>query len=216
MERKLVTNSLSCKLTAGIALGLGGLLFAPAAQAVVILPGQSLAPAGTGGFSGVAIDSESTPFVGKDVLNNIAFTGVLSSAVYREAGGTLDFVYQFSNDNNPNNDAIERFTIDDFTGFSTDADYIPGTGIAVPELVTRQDATTGDVIGYQFNGVQPGTSTDILTIHTDATAFQPGSASFQDGGNVSIPAPVPAVPEPATIGLLALSLSGLGLRRSRA
>jgi hypothetical protein len=216
MERKLVTNSLSYKLTAGIALGLGGLLFAPTAKAVLILPGQSLPPLGTGGFSGSVIDTATTPFVGKDILNNIAFTGVLSSQVVREAGGTLDFVYQFSDDNDPNNDAIERFTVDDFSGLLTDADYIPGTGTAVPELVTRQDATTGDVIGFQFAGVAPGTSTDVLTIRTDATAFQTGSASFQDGGNVSIPAPVPAVPEPATIGLLALSLSGLGLRRSRA
>jgi PEP-CTERM motif len=216
MERKIVTSPQTKGLTAVIALTLGGALLAPSANAVVILPGQSLAPNGSGAFSGTKIDDVTTPFVGKDILNNIVFTGSLESQVYRESGGTLDFVYQFSNDNNPNNDSIERFTVDDYTGFSTVADDIPATGVFAPNLVTRQPAGTGDVIGFQFAGVAPGANTDILTIQTNATAFQIGSAALQDGGNVSIPAPVPAVPEPATIGLLALSLSGLTLRRRRA
>jgi PEP-CTERM motif len=216
MERKINTNLLTTKrLAAVIALAFGGALFSPTAKAVVILPGQLLVPTGTGAFSGTKIADVTTPFTGLAPGDVVSFTGSLESQVYREVGGTLDFVYQFSDDDVPTNDAIERFTVSGFSGFSTDADYVATTGASAPEFVTRQ-AAPGDVVGYQFSGVAPGTDTDILVIHTNATATQSGTASFQDGGNVSIAAPVPAVPEPATIGLLALAVSGLTLRRSRA
>jgi hypothetical protein len=216
MERKNVTSPLTKKIAALIALASGGALIAPAAKAVVILPGTSAAPIGNGVIAGTQLLNVTTPFVAKDILNNVVFSGSLQSIVLQQSGGNLEFVYQFSNDNNPNNDSIERFSVDDFTGFSTDVDYIPSTGASAPTLVSRQPAVTGDVVGYTFSGVSPGTSTDILTVETNATAFQIGSAALQDGGNVSIPAPVPAVPEPATIGLLVLSVSGLTLRRRRA
>jgi hypothetical protein len=219
MERIIITNSLAKKLTAAITLTFGIAFSAPTAKAVVIVPGDPpQTPTGiVAPYSGIPIFSVTTPFVGTlPVLNTVSFTGSLTSQVYVGSGGKLDFVYQFSDDNNPNNDAIERFTVDGFTGFTTDADYIPSTGVDAPELVTRQDSITGDVVGYQFAGVNPGENTDILVIQTNATAYQTGDASFQDGGNVSIPAPVPAVPEPATIGLLVISLSALNLRRNRA
>jgi hypothetical protein len=215
METNFFRRSRSTSLVSITVLGLGILGFATGAKGVVILPGQLLAPAGTDSLVGDVplADTGSESFSGVDGSSNVVFTGTLDSSVDFDSGtGGLDFVYQLSNNAN-SLDAIARLTASGFAGFTTDADYVSGTG-AAPFLVSR--TSDGDTIGFNFPSSAPvsqGQSSDILVIKTNATKFQAGTVSVQDGGNANVDSYAPlAVPEPATAAIAVLGLGGLVLR----
>jgi hypothetical protein len=198
--------------------GLGVFGFSAGAEAVIILPGQAAATTGITSDAGpVIVDSGPVLFTGTNAVPSVVFTGTLDTKVIADTQG-LDFVYQFS-DNANSLDSILRLTASGFTGYATDADYIAGSGAAGPFLVSRSP-TTGDVIGFSFltsASVAPGQTSDILVIRTNAQAFTVGNVSVQDGGNATVASFEPvAVPEPATMGLIAIAFSGLTLRRRRA
>jgi hypothetical protein len=204
----------ACLISLAI-LGCGVLGFTAVARAVIILPGQAEATTGLGAFGGTKVgDTGSLPFTGINTVNGIVFTGSLDTQVYADSGG-LDFVYQLSNNSN-SLDSIERVASSGFSGYTTNADYIAGTGAASPFLVSS--STSGDVIGFSFlsgaAAILPGQTSDTLVIKTDAMAFTNGSVSVSDGGiaNVSSFSPV-AVPEPASAAIAAFGFSALALRR---
>jgi len=184
---------------------------ASGARAALLLPGGS-APTTGGGTYGVAkvYDSGPVPFVS---LGSV-FHGLLDSQVWKEAGGTLDFVYQFSNDPN-SGDVIDRFTVSDFEGFNTNADDTPaGGGSVFPVSMDR--SSLGDVVGFQFSNVSPvlpGTTSYQMVIDTNAIAFNPtgGTASLIDGDVAFVAVPTP-IPEPASGAVAAIALSALALR----
>jgi PEP-CTERM motif len=197
-------------------LGFGVLGFTGVAQASILLPGQVLAPTGTASVSGpVLADTGAVPFIGLNAFNVAVFTGTVDTQVISDSGG-LDFVYQFTN--SPNSvDSIQRLTASDFTGFTTDADYIAGSGAAGPFLVTR--SSIGDVIGFTFlsaNPINPGQTSDILTIKTNATSFGPNPITLSDGGSGSAPSFAPvAVPEPASAAVAILGFGAMAMRRRK-
>jgi hypothetical protein len=203
------------------------LALSSAASALVILPGQNISTVGGGTYSGTLIyNSGSLPFVGTDVNNNVVFTGDLTALVYRETGGTLDFVYQFSN-NAASPDSIVRFTVAGYGGYTTNADYVtsaslyPGGTQLAPDLVNRQSANNGDTMGFTFDNlgapyftVFPGYTSAQLAIDTNATSYAFNGAFLQDGGNGQLVVPTPAlVPEPFSAGLLTIGFGFFSLRR---
>jgi len=207
----------------------------PAAPGDTVFPG--LVAAGTD--PGTLLASLSAPFV--STLGTTA--GTLVSAVFEEAGGTLDFYYQVTNNltapncgvaGQPACDPIARETDTTFTGFSTalgfwvDGSTLPGgifsDGTVAP--VTGDRNSVGDVVGFSFNPpevskIQPGQTSNVLVISTNATNFKAGNASVIDGGVTTVAAFEPAVgpskiPEPASIILLGGGLLALGgFRRLR-
>jgi len=223
MSRKTLENlNRKCGIAA-VAAGLMLGALGSSAMAVLIAPGQTLPTAGAGVFGGgLVFDTGPQPFAGVDVNNNVVFTGLLDSKVYTDptnpfGAGDLDFVYQFSNDNNLNNDNILHFSATSFLGYLTNADFAAGTGTPTDFPTTVERDSVGDTLDFNFplsSAVYPGTTSADLVVQTNAKTFQIGIASLQDGGNVSLPAPAPlSVPEPTTIAIAGFGLCALGMRR---
>ena len=205
-----------------IALGLVlALILAPtAAVAQVALPtsGQ-VTPNVFNPAGGTLLASLAQPFT------NPAFTGSLRAAVVRNELNTLDFYYQITND--PNSlTAIGRESNFDFTGFTSSVFYrtdnAAGLGgfVVGAETPDTADRDAGGVVGFNFNQgtagsgkIDPGETSSIVVIRTNATLFAPGLSSIINGGQVTLATFMPVIPEPATTSAVALMLTGL-LRRS--
>ena len=162
------------------------------------------------------------------------FTGVLTSEVFTNDPtnpfGLSDytFVYQILNTSaNPAAD-IARLTVGDFTGFQTDAYFVPRSGNLDPAYFDRPSAST---VGISFAPIPLGTgvilsgqTSDLLVVHTDSTKFDVTRPSLIDStttnnGPLSF-APTTNIPSPEPSTLVLAGLAALGLfaatrRRSR-
>jgi hypothetical protein len=193
------------------------------AKAVIILPGQTLNTTGEAAPAfGAPLDVEdNVPFLADDFFGDEAFAGDLNTSVYADpTTGDLDFVYQFTN-TFLSGDPILHLSVSSFAGWSTDADYLTGTGTGpddVPTSVTRNPDNGGATLDFSFpSGVTPGTESAEVIVKTSApVAFfdDDGTAALQDGGNISVTAPA-TVPEPATAAIAAFALSALCIRRRK-
>lgn len=186
-----------------LAVLLALICFAPAGYANVLAPGGSGAPD--------VLTELGSPdsAVLTTAISTGTYTGTLESQVFVETGGTLDFLYLLNVTAGP--DAVNRLTVTNFTGWTTDVGYLAGTGI-IPTGVDRSNS--GGTVGFQFgsepNGVTAGESTDVLIIETNAKTFGVGTGSTIDGTVFSGGAYAPT-PEPASVGLLLGGLFGVGL-----
>ena len=173
-----------------------------AAHATPLAPGGVVTP--TASTLGTATFVTST----SGVINASTFSANYTSSVYRETTGTYDFVYSFT-DNTGSANSVESFTAYNFAGFTTDASYVAGSGMAP---IDAKSNTSGSVITYDFTGVTPGSASDQLIIRTNGFGYTSGTMSLQDGSAGSgvgySPTAVSAAPEPGT---WALMLGGVGL-----
>ena len=147
------------------------------------------------------------------------FTGTLTTAAFREAGGTLDFYYQISI---ASGDAVARLTTINFTGSATAVGFrVDGAspfvhGTILPTGADRNAA--GNLVGFSFGApIAPGLTSVVLVISTDATNFTSGSITLTGvtGGTLTTGAPfapVAPVPEPVSVLLLGTGLAGVAAK----
>src|SRR2546422_3638255 len=134
--------------------------------------------------------------------------GTINSAVYREAGGTVDFYYQVFNSTgctSPPCDPVIRETDTDYTGWTTgvatriDGSTMTGAGFVNGDTFpsTADRNLTGDTVGWNFplnmgDQINPGHTSVVLVITTNATNFKAGLAFAIDGGVTQVASFAPA------------------------
>jgi hypothetical protein len=172
-------------------------------------------------FGGTLLDSAIT------AISNASYNGTARSAVYSTASG-LDFYYQFTSEDSSKN-GVHRFAGFDFSSlgassvdvFQTATSF--GIFTAGTETSDNADRSLAGVIGFNFlpvglGDIQPGTTSYIQIIRTNATNYQPGNFVISNGIGSNADGFATSVPEASTslMVLSGLGLMGLiGARRSK-
>ena len=191
----------------GLAVLLALVCFASVGYATTIAPGGNATPPSALTETGVAIPA--TFLI--EPFSTSSYSGTFETEVFRQASGTLDFLYFVSSDSS-STDNIERLTATNFTGFTTDVGYETVAGRIAPIEADR--SLGGNTVGFNFGlppvGIAHGQSSDVLIIRTNATGYRPGIANIIDGNIASVDAWAPS-PEPVSSSLLLGGLFGVGL-----
>jgi len=197
------------------AIAMALFLMSAPARANPLLPGTATAP---------DVFTGPTSVLGLPVLASIsgnwatpappgATFGTYTADVRQESGGTLDFVYQVTN-NPASIDSTVSVSMQSFGNFTTDVGYEFGTGLGltntppgpIPLLVDR--SLSGNSVRFTIS-ILPGTTSALLVIKTDATTFSGGNLGILDGGTANVNAFAPA-PLPSTASLGLVLIGGLG------
>jgi hypothetical protein len=228
------------RITAAFAVALA-LCAGPARADLNISPGEGGSFAPEPGFFLNGATVVATDLTNQSVLGLSTIGGNLANVVVREAGGTLDFLYQFQS-NTASIALVDLIQVNNYSGFSTSVGSLtdvpgllgwlfktPTVSPAGPtwasrsldpdSLITFKDSSGGFGVGM---AISPGQITNIFFVRTDATLFdQLGGATIanQTSGGVNIfkdtfepQAATAAVPEPSSpLAVGFAALAGLGV-----
>lgn len=201
------------------------LVLAPVARAVELSPGQSTLVPGVAAPSGAnLLDSLATPFTLPSATGTLT-SKVLSNDASNPYGvDKLTFTYQFTNTSASGSPSgIFQLAVSSFEGALTDVGYVTPvvSGEIAPYIAQRDLAPAGQYVAFSFFNppigsgiVAPGMSSAVMVVYTSATGYESSISSLTQAlsTNVATLSPV-AIPEPASMGLIAIA--GLALRRRR-
>ena len=162
--------------------------------------------------------------------------GTVTSAVYRNAAGFLDFYYQVVNSTAPGgtNNSVSGIAGHNFGSATTSVGYYSNAAVfggifASPfgfnavstNLRSADRSADGNFVNMWFgppwgsSNINPGETSAILLVATNAVSFGAGWATVQNGGPASTDTVRSfQVPEPASMGLTLLGFAVLaGIRR---
>jgi hypothetical protein len=146
------------------------------------------------------------------------YTATVTSAVFRENGGTLDFLYQVTN-HSGSNDSLSSLVLSSFSGLTTDVfttsgpigGYFSAPTSSTAYAATRTNGLANDKsVTFSFSSkLDPGTTSSVLVIQTNATNYSTGSGGVTNSieTNALVFAPTP---EPTSLALFATCFLGLG------
>jgi hypothetical protein len=227
-----IRNLPSCATLSAIVLGAMAFMGSPAPATVLVPDGDNVTTPGLASLAGlIQQDTETVPFFGQDVFDNTLYAGYLISNVYYDPSTrAMDFTYQVVATTGYS-DAIRAVSVSAFgdyppdapDGYTVDADYVSDLGEVAYDLVNLSSMDSGGTISLDYStvgGIAPGDTTDVVLVKTNASWYDNyGGASFSDDGSANIvafePAGTPVVPEPMSLGLLALGAVICATRRPR-
>lgn len=192
---------------------------ATAAFASPLAPNSSLFPAvpEANPVGGLVIASQTLPFA-TGLYSGTLTSQVISGDLSNPFGG-LTFTFQLTN-NATSTSAINRLTVNGYTSFLIDASSNGAGGTVAPVAIDRDAG--GDVVGFSFVNVlpgffrvQPGATSSLLVLQTNATDFRSNIASLIDGTVTQVGTYSPVIPTPGAMALVGLGTLAVARRRRK-
>ncbi len=209
-----------------LAAAAGVLCGTQSARATSLVPGQTTSSIDTGSLSGGSLLASES----QTVTDSSGDSVTLTTGVYKQASGSLDFIYQVTNPaTNPPGTEVTSVSGVSFAGYTTDVYNVlssaggsfttPTSGV-IASGASRSSAP-GSTVSFSFTD-PTGDTTSLLVIKTNATGYSTsGSAGTIEFGNTGIGvaqfsktfAPSPEPTSLVLLGGCVVGLAGVGAWR---